>query len=94
MAGRNEEWKTIPGSRGQYEISTLGRVRNAHRGNVMKQFRFWNGSFGITLGGYLQRTYTISQLMGMTFYPDEIGRAYHINGIVTDNRLENIEVRE
>jgi hypothetical protein len=88
-----EKWRVVPKSKGQYEISTLGRVRNAYTGRILKQFKFRNGSYGVQLAGYLGRTYTIGQLMATTFYPDESGRACHINGDVKDNRVENIEVR-
>lgn len=88
-----EEWRVVPKSRGQYEVSTLGRVRNANTGRILKQFRFKNGSYGVQLGGYLCRTYTIGQLMAMAYYPDRQGRACHRNGNVQDNRVENIEVR-
>ena len=83
----------MPKSRGQYEVSTLGRVRNAHTGRILKQFRFRNGSYGVQLGGYLNRSYTIGQLVAMTYYPDRQGRACHRNGDIKDNRVENIEVR-
>ena len=88
-----EEWKVIPKSRGQYEISTLGRVRNSYTGRILRQFRFKNGSYGVQLGGYLCRSFTIGQLIAATYYPDRQGRACHRNGDVRDNRVENIEVR-
>ena len=93
MGKLKEEWKLIPKSRGQYEASTLGRIRNAHTKRILRQFQFRNGSYGVNLAGYLNRTYTVSQLMGATFYPDRQGRACHKNGNVRDNRVENIEVR-
>lgn len=89
----SEEWRPIPKSKGQYEISSLGRVRNIWTGRVLKPFRFQNGSYGVQLAGYLHRTYTVGQLMAMAFYPGKTGRACHRNGDVTDNRVENIEVR-
>ena len=92
MTMNREVWRTIPKSKGQYEVSTLGRVRNRHTGRILKQFRFKNGSFGVQLGGYLSRTYTVGQLVAMTFYPDLHGRACHRNGNIADNRVENIEV--
>lgn len=93
MGNVREEWRVIPKSRGQYEASTLGRIRNAHTGRVLRQFQFRNGSYGVTLAGYLNRSYTVSQLVGAAFYPDREGRACHRNGDVKDNRAENIEVR-
>lgn len=89
----NEEWRPIPKSKGQYEMSTLGRVRNVQTGRILKQFRFSNGSYGVQLAGYLHRTYTVGQLVAMTFYPGEEGRACHKNGDIKDNRVTNIEVR-
>lgn len=88
-----EEWREVPGSRGQYEVSSKGRVRNTKTMRILKQFLFKNGSYGVQLAGYLQRTYTIGQLIAMAFYPDEKGRACHRNGNVKDNRVSNIEVR-
>jgi hypothetical protein len=87
-----EEWRVIPKSRGQYEASSLGRIRNAYTERILKQFKFKNGSYGVTLGGYFNRTFTVGQLVAQAFYPDEHGMARHRNGDVTDNRVENIEV--
>lgn len=87
-----KEWRVIPKSRGQYEVSSTGEVRNAQTGRILKQFQFQNGSYGVTLGGYLNKTFTVGQLVAMAFYPDEVGRATHRNRDVKDNRVENIEV--
>lgn len=65
-----EEWRTIRQSRGQYEVSNKGRVRNKRTGRFLaiKESR---GVRRITLHGYMGGvSYTVGRLMAMAFRPD------------------------
>lgn len=90
-----EEWRKIPISRGQYEVSNMGRVRNAHTKHLLSIKQNKNGTPIIHLNGYMKgRSYTIGQLVAMTFMPDEKGRVMHKSKDITDNRVTNLYVVE
>lgn len=93
-----EIWKDIPGFEGFYKVSTLGRIQSAKRpstkGKILKQ--------GITTKGYNKVTLctngvTLSRethrFVGLTFIPNPENKPCinHINGIKTDNSVENLE---
>lgn len=100
-----EIWKDIEGYEGQYQVSTLGRVRSVER-----QVRKWNGFKTIResflkqkLGknGYVQvtlckdgrmKTYLVHRLVAKAFIPNPQNNPQidHINTIKTDNRVENL----
>ena len=89
-----EEWRPIKQSRGQYEVSSLGRVRNIRTGRILKSHPKTKGSktMTVTLHGFMRgSSYTVAKLMMMGFYPEETGRAGHYRD-VTDNRIENIRI--
>lgn len=86
-----EEWKPIPKSRGQYEASTCGRIRNARTGRILATQVSKTGTMVIGLNGFMSgRNYTVAQLVGMAFYPEARGRVQHRNGNRYDNRPENL----
>ena len=43
MSIHQEEWRPVPDTNGRYEVSNLGRVRNARKGNVLKLGRHKQG---------------------------------------------------
>lgn len=86
-----EEWKTFPPSRGQYEISNLGRVRNARTGRILKGFTYKTGAKGVNLGGHVKKTYTIAKLVAYCFLTTQSGRVTHIENL-SDDRPENLIV--
>lgn len=76
------------------EISNIGRVRNIKTGKVLKP--------GIDRYGYYKlnlrhkgkvRYVTIHRLVGMTWLPNPENKPQinHLNGIKTDNRVENLQ---
>ena len=88
-----EEWRKIPKSKGQYEASNTGKIRNAYTGRVLKAKKLSGGNMGVGLQGWMgTRTWTVMQLVGMAFLPNA-KRLKH-KGDITDDRLENIEVLE
>lgn len=102
----NEIWKKVIGYEGIYEISSLGRVKSLERfvdvknGKRKVHPRFLTSL--INNRGYLQvklsknnvlKTKQPHVLIAEAFIPnpDNKKEVNHINGIKTDNRLENLE---
>lgn len=86
-----EVWKPIPQSHGSYEASSLGRIRNARTGRILKTQKSASGTMILTLTGYMGgRSYTVAKLVGMAFKPKAKGRVSHKNGNRYDNRPENL----
>lgn len=82
-------WREVKGSKGQYEVSDIGEVRNAKTGRILKK-HLCRGEYHISLSGYINRTVTVSSLVCRAFIGE--GRARHKNGDKLDNRVENLEV--
>lgn len=97
-----EEWKSVYGYEGKYEISNLGRVRGLDRlvdGRPNEPQRRWKGrilKIGIREGyPYVALNHgekqSIHRLLMAAFVGPSDLWVNHINGIRTDNRLENLE---
>ena len=89
-----EEWKAIPGYEGYYEVSNEGRVKGLKRNKILKG-AVVNGFTVVNLNkdGMYSPCY-VQRLVMLAFKPDldsSIFRVRHINGIKTDNRVENRE---
>lgn len=91
-----EIWKPIPGLKGKYEASNLGRIKRVQGIGAGKILQ------GTLDRGYLYATLTIDskskfyyfhRLVAMTFLPNPENKrtVNHINGIKDDNRVENLE---
>lgn len=103
----SEIWKKIPGYETKYEISTLGNIRSITRkvpckggirvlnGKLLKQQINHRGYKIIALsqGSTSPKTYTVHQLMGITFIPNFIKgtEINHKDGNSTNNALSNLE---
>lgn len=101
-----EIWKDINFYEGLYQISNLGNVRSLDRKICIKN-RIWkikgrmlklcNDSDGYRVIGLskdnLRRTHKVHRLVSNAFIENAINKPQvnHINGIKSDNRVENLE---
>lgn len=93
----SERWKDIDGYDGMYEVSSLGRVRSKHSGEltVMKQRKEKSGYLrvGLWKENKVKRFY-VHRLVAQAFIPnDDESKTIinHRNSIRDCNRVDNIE---
>jgi hypothetical protein len=107
MEYNNENWKDVEGYEGFYKVSNLGRVRSLDRVSPTKlgAIKHTKGKImNLTLknNGYLsvmfsvlnkRKRFHVHRLVSIAFLDNEECKptVNHINGIKTDNRLENLE---
>ena len=102
-----EIWKSIEGYEGLYQISNMGRIKSLEKiknnqyGEFVIPAKFMtpkdNGNGYLALGltkNKSNSTHKIHRLVAMAFCVnwDKNLQVNHINGIKTDNRIENIEL--
>ena len=102
-----EEWKSIPGYEGLYEVSNLGRVRSLdryikysngqirlHKGRILNPSKDTNGYLKVLLKCNTKcKTITVHRLVALTFLPnpDNLPCVNHKDEDKTNNRVENLE---
>jgi hypothetical protein len=87
-----ELFKDISGHDGRYQVSNLGRVRSFHRGkNIILKPGTMN-KFGHCSVSLRRKTRTVHSLVLEAFIgpPPPNMEVLHINGVGSDNRLENL----
>ena len=90
------EWKSVVGYEGLYEVNKLGEVRSlprpTTRGGILKPGKNFGGYCIVSLSkNNKQRTHTVHRLVMEAFVPNPQPEIIHINGVKTDNRLDNLE---
>ena len=101
-----EIWKSIPDYEDKYEISELGNIRSIARqvrtkgnsfravqGKLLQQQINHRGYSIISLSGKSVKTFTVHQLMGITFIPNFVKgtELNHKDGNKQNNALTNLE---
>jgi hypothetical protein len=89
-----ENWRPVPGYEGMYEVSDLGRIRNARRGNILALdvIKIGYPVAQLCKAGTRSR-FPVHRLVLTAFVgpkPDGMV-ARHLNGDKLDNRLSNLQ---
>ena len=88
----NEEWRSINGYL-NYQVSNIGRVRNATTGRILKPAKNHTGYLYVVLSkNTIKKHHLIHRLVACEFIdnPDSKPIVDHINHIQTDNTLNNL----
>lgn len=90
-----EQWKPVVGYDGIYEVSNIWNIKSSYRTKKIlknQKNKYWYMSIQLSLE-WIQEQFTIHRIVAMAFIPNPENKRTinHINGIKTDNRVENLE---
>jgi hypothetical protein len=90
---QEEIWKDVLGYEGIYQVSNLGRVKSFKRckEKILKPYKDTAGYLMVDLNKNKRITLSVHRLIATTFLGISDLQVNHINGIKTDNKLENLE---
>jgi len=99
----SEIWRDINGYEGYYQVSSIGTVKSLERigcdgrlikSRILKPSKSNYGYLRVILYKFSEaKHFSINRLVALTFIPNPENKPQvnHLNGIKTDDRLENLE---
>jgi hypothetical protein len=90
-----EIWKDIPGYKGKYQASNIGRIRNIQKGNIVMggiNKQGYRNTFLVGLDGKIKNC-RCHRLIASAFIPNPKNKPYinHIDGNKLNNNVDNLE---